>query len=209
MLFFGHIGITAGAVKAGELFLAWPKPDSKRQPKPNSKSDANIGNGRSRLSNLLNWLRSHLGSVDYRLVLVGSLLPDLIDKPVWFLVNGDVSLSGRDYGHTLLFGLILLLGSLVLITYGKLWLLIISLSSFIHLVLDRMWESPVVLLWPLLGPLPKEGTVGWASSILEALLSSPETYIPEIIGLVILAVFAYRLVKKRRFTSFMKSGVVS
>jgi len=145
---------------------------------------------------------------DYRLIVIGSMLPDLIDKPVWFLVNGDVSLSGRDYAHTLLFGLILFLGSLVLTTYGKSWLLVISVSSFVHLALDRMWENPVILLWPILGPLYREETTGWVFDMFEALFLYPEVYIPEVIGLLILVAFSYRLVKKKMLTNFIKSGII-
>src|SRR2546430_17132957 len=49
----------------------------------------------------LAWLLSTRSSVriDYRLILVGSILPDLIDKPLAFLL----SLEGRLWAHTFLF----------------------------------------------------------------------------------------------------------
>src|SRR2546427_13262639 len=49
----------------------------------------------------LAWLLSTRSSVriDYRLVLLGSILPDLIDKPRAFLL----SLEGRLWAHTFLF----------------------------------------------------------------------------------------------------------
>src|SRR2546422_7235651 len=49
----------------------------------------------------LAWLLSTRSSVriDYRLILLGSILPDLIDKPLAFLL----SLEGRLWAHTFLF----------------------------------------------------------------------------------------------------------
>ncbi len=208
MLLFGHIGVTAGVVKACDILTSMNRTDSSRQPDSGLNFSTIIGKKRLRLHYLLNGIKGWLGSIDYRIVLLGSLLPDIIDKPVWFFVTGATSLSGRDYAHTLLFNLVLFFGALVLIRYRKPWLLIISLSSFIHLVLDQMWNSPVILLWPLLGPFSKKETVGWLSNIFQVLFSYPEVYIPEIIGLVIMLLFAYRLVKRRSVISFIRDGAV-
>ncbi len=149
MLLFGHIGITAGVVKLGIV----------------------IGGKRLRPQFLADGIKQGIDSIDYRIVLLGSLLPDIVDKPVWFLLGNGTSLSGRDYAHTLLFHLILLIGGLVLIRYSRPWLSIITLSSFMHLIFDQMWNSPVVLLWPLLGPFPELETVGWLSNLIQALFS--------------------------------------
>ncbi len=208
MLLFGHIGIIAGIVKVYDILVSVTKPGNSYQPDSSSKFGTVIGKKRLRLHYLFNGIKGRMGSIDYRLVLLGSLLPDIIDKPVWLFVGSDAFLSGRDYAHTLLFNLVLFIGGLVLIKYGKSWLLIISLSSFMHLILDQMWNSPVALLWPLLGPLPKEETVGWVSNIFQALFSYPGVYIPEIMGLVIALLFAYRLVMKKSVISFLKDGAV-
>jgi membrane-bound metal-dependent hydrolase YbcI (DUF457 family) len=146
--------------------------------------------------------------IDYRVVVLGSLLPDIIDKPVWLLAIGDVSLSGRGYAHTLLFNLALLAAGLVLIRYRKSWLLPIAVSSVMHLIFDQMWRSPARLLWPLLGPLPEEETTGWLSNIIQALFTYPEVYIPEMIGLVIVLLFAYKIVARKRVTAFIRNGAV-
>jgi len=211
MLLFGHIGITAGVAKACDILASMTEPGNGNEPHSSMKFGTVIGSAGLRLQYLLNGIEGRLGSIDYRMVLLGSLLPDIIDKPVWFFVTtvtSDTSICGRDYAHTLLFNLALFIGGLVLIRYRKFWLLIISLSSFVHLILDQMWNSPVVLLWPLLGPLPKEETVGWLSSIFQGLFSYPEVYVPEIIGLVIVLLFAYRLVKGKSFISFLKDGSI-
>ncbi len=209
MLFFGHIGITAGATKACDIFLSMTKPGNSQESDSRSKIAPAIGRQRLRLYPLQTRIKRWVGSIDYRIVLLGSLLPDIIDKPVWFFVTSltsDTSLSGRDYAHTLLFNLALFISALVLIRYRKSWLLVISLSSFMHLILDQIWKNPVVLLWPLLGPLPKGETVGWMSNIIQGLFSYPEVYIPEIIGLAIVLLFAYRLAMKKSVISFIRDG---
>ncbi len=210
-MFFGHIGITAGAVKACDILVSMTELGSSYQSVSSSKLGTVIGRERLHLHYLLNGIKGRIGSIDYRVILLGSLLPDIIDKPVWFFVTGltsDAALSGRAYAHTLLFNLALFIGGLVLIRYGKSWLFIISLSSFIHLILDQIWSNPVVLLWPLLGPLPKKETVGWVPNIFQALFLYPDVYVPEIIGLIIVLLFVYRLVLRKSVISFIKGGAI-
>ncbi len=190
MLLLGHIGITAGIIKGCAILAAPAKPDNNRW-----------------------WHRiiSRAGAIDYRMVVIGSLLPDIIDKPAWFLANTVTSrpyLSGRDYVHTLLFNLVLLAGGFILLRYRKSWLLVPSLGSFAHLILDQLWQSPAVLLWPLLGPLVREETAGWLPGTLQALFSQPEVYVPEIIGLIIIALFACRLVTRKGITGFVRDGAI-
>ena len=208
MLFFGHIGITAGAAKACDILLSMTKPGDSLNPNSSLKFDTTPYSKWMSFHELLNGAEGQINSIDYRLVLLGSLLPDIIDKPVWFLLGSDTSLSGRGYAHTLLFSLALLIGGLVLLRYRKSWLFILSLSSFMHLILDQIWNSPVILLWPLLGPLPSADTTGWLSGRFQGLFLYPEVYIPEIIGLLVVMLLTYRLVKGKRVTVFLKDGVV-
>lgn len=208
MLFFGHMGITLGAAKTCDILLSMAKPNNGQKLASRSKITAVISQQRLKLYYLLSRIKSQINPIDYRLVLVGSFLPDIIDKPVFLLIGNRVSLSGRGYAHTLLFNLILLISGLLLIRYRKSWLLILSLSSFMHLILDRIWDYPVVLFWPLLGPFPKGETTGWLSNMFQALFSSPDVYIPEIIGLVIVLLFVYRIVKGKSVVSFIRSGTI-
>lgn len=208
MLFFGHIGITAGIVKACDMLVSTTKAGHSYQPDSSSRSGAAITGERWRLYYWLNRIKGRIGSIDYRIVFPASLLPDIIDKPLWFFIGGNTFVSGRAYAHTLLFNLALLIGGLVLIRYRKSWLLIISLCSFTHLIFDQMWNSPATLLWPLLGPLPKKETAGWLSNIFQGLFSNPEVYVPEIIGLAIVLSFAYRIVVKKSVISFLRDGAI-
>jgi hypothetical protein len=97
--------------------------------------------------------------VDYRLVLLGSLLPDIIDKPVGLLILGNFFKNGRIFCHTLLFSLLILVAG----SYGYGWhrstsLLWVGFGSLTHLVLDEMWRSPRTLaLAPLWLGFPQRG----------------------------------------------------
>lgn len=191
------------------MAMAWP--GNSPQSDSGLRSDAVIDREQWQSHYSLSGIKGWAGLIDYRMVLLGSLLPDIIDKPVWFLVSrltGDTTLSGRGYAHTLLFSLILCLSGLVLIRYKQSWLLIVSLSSFMHLILDQIWDSPVVLLWPLLGPLPERATVGWFPNLIQGLFLHPSVYIPEIIGLLIVLFFVCRLVIRKSLPGFLKDGAI-
>lgn len=190
MLFLGHIGITAGAVRICDMLC----------------SMSSSGKKKWHLSRRLSVMKQCVGEIDYRIVLAGSLLPDIIDKPLWLFTATAIFPSGRAYAHTLLFNLVIFICGLVLLRYGKSLLLILSAGSFIHIVLDRIWDSPVILFWPLLGPLPEEETVGWPVAILKALFSSPEVYVSELLGLAVILLLGYRLVMRKGIMRFLKRG---
>jgi inner membrane protein len=206
MLLFGHTGITAGIAKACDILIN--NPVNSYQPDSGLRSSPTVPKRRLLLHHRLIGIRRQLGSIDYRLVLLGSLLPDILDKPSWLFAFSGIFPSGRDYGHTFLFNLILFICGLILIKYKKSWLLIISLSSIIHLVLDQMWDNPVTLWWPLLGPFHRAETTGWLSNIIQALFSDPGTYIPEIIGLIIILLLGCRLVVRKSMLNFIRTGAI-
>jgi membrane-bound metal-dependent hydrolase YbcI (DUF457 family) len=124
MLILGHLGFTLAAGKTAEA--AYDKV-SQRQVAPGSSS------------------------FDHRLLAVGALLPDLIDKPLFWLPFLDFFDVSRAVGHSLLFPLLLVI----------LWragperlrriMLPLALGSLLHLVLDGLLAEPQALLWPLLG----------------------------------------------------------
>ncbi len=101
-----------------------------------------------------------------RLVLVGTLLPDILDKPlyyalVWATGKRGVELgliSGtRTFGHTAIF--ILILGALTLFSKSRV-LGALTLGTATHLLLDAVSDSLTImpedgyvsaLLWPFTG----------------------------------------------------------
>lgn len=90
-----------------------------------------------------------MGRIDYRLVAVGSLLPDLVDKPlVWFILR-DSDLGGHHVGHSLLFSLILLAVGLAVAVRGDNRMLLIAFGAITHTVFDSVTHVPWSLLYPL------------------------------------------------------------
>lgn len=112
---------------------------------------------------------------------LGSMLPDIIDKPLGLLLYGTPNM-GRIYCHTLLFLLIMA----ALTAYSR-DLRLISLTGgvLVHLVLDFMWNSPVILFWPLLGPFPTAVQLDAMSYLQRLLLGlrNPAVLVPECLGL--------------------------
>lgn len=145
---------------------------------------------------------------DYRWVLVGSILPDIIDKPIGVYLFRDTFNSGRIFCHSLLFLILISLGGLYLYKWRKrLWLLLLAFGSGIHLILDLMWQEPESLLWPFYGWSFAEAELeNWISGIVQTFRSDPAVYVPEIVGGAILVLALAVLVWRRRVYAFFRYG---
>jgi len=121
-------------------------------------------------------------------LILGSMLPDIIDKPLGLVVFGSPSM-GRTFAHTLLFLILLAFPALY---YRDMRLISMAWGVQVHLVLDFMWNSPETLLWPLLGAFPSAPILDTLSYIemLLAGLKDPGILLPEIAGLAYLMFFA-------------------
>jgi len=98
--------------------------------------------------------------VDLAFLALGSMLPDIIDKPLGLLAFGTAE-QGRTFGHTLLFLMVL---AALAVYLKNLRLTSVSVGVLAHLVLDSMWKSPAILFWPLLGISIRSRI--WESSII-------------------------------------------
>ncbi|WP_297418304.1 metal-dependent hydrolase [Clostridium sp.] len=178
MIFFGHLGLTTEVIKAYEVILHRDKK-----------------------------LRDKV-LIDYRFVLVGSILPDIIDKPIGAGLLRNIFHNSRIFGHTLIFSLsLILIGLYMLNRNGKNNILLLGISSSIHLVLDSMWLYPNILFWPYLGwkfPARPEGN--WVSSDMVRLITDPTYYLPELIGFAIIAYFFIRLLINKEIKYFISKG---
>ncbi len=131
---------------------------------------------------LLNW-KSDV-RVDYRLVLVGSILPDLIDKPIGI----SLGLETRIWAHTFLFLVAVLAVSRVPAWGG---LRLVGFGAATHLLLDEMWTQRETFLYPAyfwVFPPARFSVDFW----FEALLHDPVVQAGEIVGVTILIAFALR-----------------
>lgn len=146
--------------------------------------------------------------LDYRLVIIGAILPDLIDKPL--SLTGLI--GGRAIAHTLLFAIIIsAIVSIVVLKSRKSNLLyFIPLGIAFHLILDNMWGAPDILLWPAYGfsfPISEVSV----ETLLQMLLSNPYLYGGEITGAIILAIpiLKNKLYTGKAINQFFRKGVLS
>jgi len=152
----------------------------------------------------------HPVKVDYRFILLGSMLPDLIDKPLGlFILPGLQNL--RTFSHTLLFLFLIICAAVwVYRKQNAAWGLFMAFGVLAHFLLDAMWLEPSTLLWPLLGftfiKYPGMDLDAWLKMLLYGLTANPEVYIPEAMGLIILVFFFIRIVAERKVRAFFLQG---
>lgn len=197
MLLLGHAGITLGVAVAAEALRA-PR---------TSPASIRAALAPRRLRNAFASL-SH--RVDLRVLLVGSLLPDIIDKSVGLVFFPDLFGTGRLFCHTLLFCLLLtVVGAWRYRRRQTSNLLVLSYGVAMHLVLDGMWRVPETLLWPALGLILRGETHDqWLRTIFFALFTRPEAYVPEIAGAMILVPLWLVMVRRGSFLRFLRTGIV-
>ena len=228
MLLFAHMGIALGAGILLDKSLTGSHPFSAknkfqlsspslraRAPSQSSEPSEEAANRqRSNLSdNPPTSLASPKKHLDYRFLLIGSLLPDLIDKPIGDVFFYQTFQNGQIFAHTLCFTIFLaLLGAYVYRGWKKSWCLMLSFGCAIHLILDGLWLAPRTLFWPIYGwSFPKLDPVnffGWLPGMLHILVANPIVYISELAGFAILAWATVRLIQMGKVHAFITNGLV-
>ncbi len=201
MLLLGHAGITLSSAIIVDAVLNRKQFQKESLPLTHPVKE--------RLDTRLKSLAQH---IDIRILLIGSLLPDIIDKPLGYLIFSETLANGRIFCHTFLF--LFLVIAVGLYFHRKVknnWLLVLSFGIFTHLVFDQMWLAPHTLFWPLYGwsfPPGDSNIALFIMGMLMELLSSPSTYISEIIGAIVLLIFTWRLIRLKSLNSFIRKGCV-
>jgi membrane-bound metal-dependent hydrolase YbcI (DUF457 family) len=123
---------------------------------------------------------------------IGAVLPDLIDKPVGFIIFGGVLDNGRIWCHSLLVAAIVLLAGLLAGKVRKTPLLVAAAIGILsHQILDLMWRQPRTWYYPLLGPFGGRLPPGHLFTLLMQEISNPsERILAALIAIAI--VFALR-----------------
>lgn len=162
-----------------------------------------------------------LPQIDYRLVMVGAILPDLIDKPIGALLFVDTYHNSRIYAHSLLFSVLLLVwGLLRYKKRKKAGVLTLAFGSLFHLVLDSMWRYEEILwpFWNIKAALAAKGDwlrvlLGfpyrfeeWISKDISSILENPAPLLFEAAGILVLAFFFIRLIREKKLMEYFKSG---
>jgi membrane-bound metal-dependent hydrolase YbcI (DUF457 family) len=142
--------------------------------------------------------------IDPKYLIIGALLPDLIDKPIGRIIFSSTIANGRIIGHTLFFALLLILIGLYMYEKNKdKRALTLGIGSFFHILEDQMWAQPKTFFWPLLGlSFPKDFTRYSGMEFLLRMLEGsfePEfslSFITEILGAGIIVIFIIYWFKK-------------
>jgi hypothetical protein len=148
--------------------------------------------------------------LDVRLLMIGALLPDIIDKPLGLFFLRESLGNGRIFSHTLLFLITVALAGLYLyLRRNKSWMLVLAFGTFTHLAFDQMWQAPRTLFWPFFGfDFVRIEPAGWVPGILHALMTNPEVYVPELVGALIVLWFGLTLVRRKKVITFIRHGLV-
>ena len=145
--------------------------------------------------------------IDYRFVLIGAVLPDVIDTPLSAVLGWQ---AGRGIAHALL-GPAALMALVVLVFRGERRLAWFGLPVgwLTHLVADGMWSSPRTFFWPAFGSrFDTSPAEPYSVALVAHPLAHWTTWAGELVGLAILAWFwvAFRLGEKGRLGLFLTDG---
>lgn len=146
--------------------------------------------------------------IDYRFVLFGAILPDLIDGCLGlFLFEGP---AGRWIAHSLLAVIAVAVGIITgLRGERRLAYFGVAVGWLLHLVGDGMWAAPETFFWPAFGfefaTSPAE-PYGW--DLFVHPLDHVWTWAGEGVGIAILTWFwvAFRLGHEDRLKQFLRDG---
>jgi inner membrane protein len=214
MLVFGHAGITLAAALLLNSAPAKNRMLATSVNRSGGQAEASAGTSptQKRSSGRMSWLTSLADRIDIRILFVGSLLPDIIDKPVGLFFFKEIFSNGRIFCHTLLFLVLITIGGLLLyLKRSKTWLLVLSFGTFTHLILDMMWRTPQTLLWPLYGfsfAKVEFNFTPWLLEMFYAVLNDPTVFIPELVGVGVVIWFVWVLWRREKIGVFLRNGRV-
>jgi inner membrane protein len=166
--------------------------------------------------------------IDYRLILFGAMLPDIIDKPLVLLISSKPMGSARFIAHSLSFVIVfMVIGIFDLLMHKRQGVLLLSFTSMAHLVEDMAWKNPKVFLWPFYNWIlhninrsqPAMKMIGLDNRIeiitksisrldMKTILLKPDAFIPEVIGGLIIIYFLIKLMINNKLIHFIKTGSI-
>lgn len=148
--------------------------------------------------------------VDYRVVAVASLLPDLIDKPIGRIIFRERFESGRIFAHTLILNMLLFCVLFFMRGRSKRRFVLVPLSSLLHLAEDGVWSYPRIFWWPLFGTsFPRDPVPGGFLSFLDP-ANNPGAWWQESVGLALILwlLASHGLLSRAGVRSFIRTGML-
>lgn len=126
--------------------------------------------------------------VDVRFLLLGAILPDLIDLSVGTLILADRYSTGELWFHSLSAATLYMAIVLLATRRGRrrrAWMAV-GVGWLLHLLLDGMWVNQEVFLWPFFGWEISPGETPFWSLAWERALADPWRWVREAVGLAYL-----------------------
>lgn len=127
--------------------------------------------------------------VDIRFLLLGAILPDLIDLPVGTLLFADRFSTGELWFHSLVLPSLFMTIVVIFTRRGRrrrAWMAL-GVSWLFHLLLDGMWTNQEVFGWPFFGWEIPPGEAPFWPLAWERALSDPWRWVKEAMAVVYLA----------------------
>lgn len=198
MLVFAHTGLTLGTAAAIDFIYT----RSQRL----SGEKAGIKTVRSQTARFT-FLNKY---VDIRVLLIGSMLPD-IDKIIGLYLFRDVFSNGRIFLHTLVFLIVIsLIGLMIYRKSHRTWAAVLAFGVLTHLVMDSMWQGPETLFWPLFGiRFPPIDSMDWIQKMVHNFITQPSSYLTEISGGIILLCFLVVAIRRKQLGHLILKGKIS
>lgn len=122
--------------------------------------------------------------VDVRFLVLGAVVADLIDMPLGTLLLADRYSTGELWAHSLLIPSLYMAAVLVATRRGRRRraFMAVGIGWLFHLLLDGMWVSQEVFLWPFFGWEIPPGPAPFWPLAWERALSDPWRWVTEAIG---------------------------
>lgn len=150
--------------------------------------------------------------IDYRLLLIGAILPDLLDKSLSYLLPDGHAPGGRAVGHSVVF-LLLLSGIFFIQRHKKFKTTHIETflaGSAAHDLLDTMWLYPKIWFWPIGERLYDACPLDTLDETIRlGSIHITKISVFEFIGAGILLYYFIQLVRKSHFAYFIRTGKLS
>ena len=125
--------------------------------------------------------------MDLRMLLLGALLPDIIDTPVGLIFYGRLG-SVRLATLGLMLAALVMVGVVMSTRRGRprtMWMPL-AIGLLFHILLDAMWLDPETLWWPFLGWEFTAGGPETVGSYLSGLIADWKVWLSELVGLMYL-----------------------
>jgi membrane-bound metal-dependent hydrolase YbcI (DUF457 family) len=123
---------------------------------------------------------------------LGSVLPDIVDKPLGHIIFSSSLDNGKIFFHSLVIVLLFFITGLIVWKYYRSFsFLVVGFGMFLHQLVDMMWTRPVNWYYPLLGPYQAEVSPDYFQQAILAELSSVTEWI-FFAAILVVALVLYR-----------------